>query len=67
MHNRFGLKRGGIQIQVTNTIGGKVTSQPGEWPHTCLVLKNDNFQTFLLGGATLIAPKTVVTAAHIVR
>ena len=65
--NQWGVKRGGVKVIVTNTLGGEVTSQPGEWPHTCVILHKDNLNLDLLGGASLIAPKTVVTAAHILK
>ena len=42
-----------------------VFSQFGEWPHACMVLKTDTEE--FLGGASLIALKIVITAAHIVR
>ena len=67
-HNRFGLKRGGIQISFTQSNGKPVTSQEGEWPHTCLILMTDQdgVRKRLVGGASLIAPKVIITAAHIV-
>ena len=68
-HNQFGLKRGGVGVSYTHSNGKPVTSQEGEWPHTCLILKIENggLQERLVGGASLIAPKVVVTAAHIIR
>jgi hypothetical protein len=41
------------------------STQEGEWPYTCAIFKkntkgNDEF----VGGATLIAPGVLVTAAH---
>ena len=43
----------------------KGTAGFGEWPHACLLAnKADNS---ILGGATLIAPGVVVTAAHKLR
>ena len=69
IHNQFGLKRGGVGVSYTHSNGKPVTSQEGEWPHTCLILKIENggLQERLVGGASLIAPKVVVTAAHIIR
>ena len=69
IHNQFGLKRGGVGVSYTYSNGKPVTSQEGEWPHTCLILKieNEGLQERLVGGASLIAPKVVVTAAHIIK
>ena len=69
VHNQFGLKRGGVGVSFSYSNGKPVTSQEGEWPHTCLILKIDKGlkRENLLGGASLIAPKVIVTAAHIVR
>ena len=41
---------------------GKLT-QEGEWPHICIMYENTKNESFL-GGATLIAPGVLVTAAH---
>ena len=62
VHNVNGLKRGGIPVRYVNS-NAPFPSQQGEWPHTCIILKDSE----LLGGASLIAPKIVVTAAHIIR
>ena len=61
-----GLKK---NLNWHQTLGEDVTSQPGEWPHTCVVLEknNEDLSLNLLGGASLIAPKVVVTAAHILE
>ena len=65
-HNQRGLDRGGIPTRYKSTDPKKpVFSLEGEWPHACLVLKKENDEH--LGGASLTAPKIVVTAAHIVR
>ena len=65
-HNQRGLDRGGVPTRYTSNDPNKpVFSLEGEWPHACLVLKKENDE--LLGGASLIAPKIVVTSAHIVR
>ena len=66
--NRHGLKRGGVSVAFTHANGKPVTSQEGEWPHTCLILKieEDGVGERLVGGASLIAPKVIITAAHIV-
>ena len=37
----------------------------GEWPHSCLLLDTSkNKQGDFVGGATLIAPGVIITAAH---
>jgi len=64
VHNRAGLKRGGVSVSFEHSNGKPVTSQEGEWPHTCLILESESER--LVGGASLIAPKIVVTAAHII-
>jgi len=63
------LKRGGVAVQYEPSTGKQITSQEGEWPHTCLILMIDNerLQETLVGGASLIAPKVAVTAAHIIK
>ena len=38
---------------------GKLT-QGGKWPHICIMYNVNSY----LGGATLIAPGVLVTAAH---
>ena len=62
-----GLKKKDLKWHLT--LGEDVTSQPGEWPHTCVVLENnkEDWSLNLLGGASLIAPKIIVTAAHILE
>jgi hypothetical protein len=69
VHNPQGLKRGGVAVKYEPSTGKQVTSQEGEWPHTCLILMIDNggLQETLIGGASLIAPKVAVTAAHKIR
>ena len=43
---------------------GKLT-QRGEWPHICIMYNvNIKNETSSIGGATLIAPGVLVTAAH---
>ena len=69
IHTPQGLDRGGVAIRFEPSTNKKVTSQEGEWPHTCLILMvdYDGLQETLVGGASLIAPKVAVTAAHIIR
>jgi hypothetical protein len=40
-----------------------ISSQEGEWPHACLIFHKDK----VIGGASLITPKVLVTAAHILE
>ena len=43
-------------------------TQFGEWPHVCMIMKkNTAGSDAFLGGASLIAPGIVVTAAHKVK
>ena len=42
VHNPQGLKRGGVAVRYEPSTGKEVTSQEGEWPHTCLILKIEN-------------------------
>ena len=65
-HNKFGLQYGGVPVRFNQANGKPVTSQEGEWPHTCLILKVDEqgLSKELVGGASLIAPKVIITAAH---
>ena len=49
-------------------LGDDKSTQEGEWPHVCTLFKkntkgNDEF----LGGASLIAPRVLVTAAHKIK
>jgi len=54
-HNPTGL---GTEAKVPQD--GEKSTSFGEWPFVCLLYQNDN----LLGGASLIAPGVVLTAAH---
>ena len=54
-HNENGSADNRIQIKVPG-----ISSQEGEWPHMCLIFENGD----IIGGASLIAPKVLVTAAH---
>ena len=62
VHNSNGLSR---VKYVSSDPNKPVSSQFGEWPHACIVLKAENEE--FVGGASLITPKTVVTAAHIIK
>ena len=68
----------GIEIRVANQVSSTFT-QFGEWPHMCMILRVSRrktggpdgsfaspgfFQESLVGGASLIAPGIVLTAAH---
>ena len=45
-------------------------AQFAEWPHMCSIMREisigDEKFMFYMGGASLIAPNVVITAAHIV-
>ena len=55
VHNENGITQHGVTLANL-----KVSSQEGEWPHACLIFHKGTF----IGGASLIAPKILVTAAH---
>ena len=47
---------------------GKFSTQFGEWPHVCMLMKKNAIGAdAFLGGASLIASGIVVTAAHKVK
>ena len=54
-HNPNGIEINGV----SNKILG-VSSQEGEWPHTCILFHKG----VTIGGASLITPKVLLTAAH---
>ena len=55
LHNENGITQNGVTLS-----NPKISSQEGEWPHACLISHKGTF----IGGASLIAPKVLVTAAH---
>ena len=57
-HNKNGIPRYGISMKISG-----ISSQEGEWPHACLIFHKDK----VIGGASLITPKVLVTAAHILE
>ena len=53
-----------------------ISTQEGEWPHVCIILHNkDNLplptiimnEETIIGEASLIAPKVLLTAAHLLQ
>ena len=63
--------QGGIGVRIQNSDNDyKSTTQFGEWPHMCAILKKGEVGgkevNFYVGGASLIHPGIVLTAAHIV-
>jgi len=42
----------------------KTSAQPGEFPHMCIVYRDQKGSRSYLGGASLIAPNKVLTVAH---
>ena len=58
IHNANGIRQGGVQ-----TFAAGVSSQEGEWPHTCIIFNNGN----TIGSASLIASKVLITAAHLLE
>merc|ERR1712226_1070848 len=62
---------GGIGVRIQNNNNDYFgTTQFGEWPHMCAILKRGEVSgkevNFYVGGASLIHPGIVLTAAHIV-
>jgi len=63
---------GGIGVRIQNNNNDYFgTTQFGEWPHMCAILKKGEVSgkevNFYVGGASLIHPGIVLTAAHIVK
>ena len=58
IHNPNGIQQSGVATLMTG-----VSSQEGEWPHACLIFSNGN----IIGGASLIASKVLITAAHLLQ
>lgn len=65
----------GIDIRIIDSKEGNGTTQVGEWPHMCIIFYRDGEDTdftprvegdldTFIGGASLIAPGIVMTAAH---
>jgi len=55
----------GIGVRISNPQDMEFATQFGEWPHVCMIMrKNTAGSDAFLGGASLIAPGIVVTAAH---
>merc|ERR1712110_1189917 len=61
---------GGIGVRIQNNDEYSATTQFGEWPHMCAILKKGFLGgkevNFYVGGASLIHPGIALTAAHIV-
>jgi len=58
----------GISVRILDTSEDSKSAgfaQFGEWPHMCAVLNRQDLD--YLGGASLIADNTILTAAHILR
>ena len=59
VHNPNGIRGpGGITIRQFGA-----SSQEGEWPHACLLFNGNR----AIGGASLINPQVLVTAAHLLE
>ena len=55
----------GLDIRVTKPSDREFATQFGEWPHACLLYKLNSLNNYeFVGGASLIAPGVVLTAAH---
>ena len=63
---------GGIGIKIKNPQDGEQATDFGEWPHVCILYEvtsnsRSGEELKFLGGASLIAPGVVITAAHKVQ
>ena len=58
IHNEYGVSQNDVKQRIRG-----ISSQEGEWPHACIIFHKGQ----LIGGASLIAPKVLVTAAHILE
>ena len=58
IHNPNGLARGGVTAKMEGA-----STQEGEWPHACLIFN----EGATIGGASLIAPGVLLTAAHLLE
>ena len=57
--------KNGLDIRVTQPTDKKFATQFGEWPHVCLLYKINSLGNYeFVGGASLISPGTILTAAH---
>ena len=57
----------GSGLRIINPVEGKEATQFGEWPHACILFRktpNERDDLEFIGGASLIAPGIVITAAH---
>ena len=61
----------GVFVTNTNPIEKEFATQFGEWPFVCLLYKvgviGDSTKDIYVGGASLVAPGVLVTAAHTVQ
>ena len=54
----------GLNFITRTELGEKIT-QEGEWPHVCTIFKKNSLgNNEFVGGASLIAPGVLITAAH---
>ena len=57
--------KNGLDIRVTQPTDKEFATQFGEWPHACLLYKINRFDNYeFIGGASLISPGVILTAAH---
>ena len=52
----------GLGLRIENQVDGEFATQFGEWVHVCSI--NELGSEKLLGGASIIAPGVIITAAH---
>ena len=58
LHNPEGIHKDGSKKKM-----GRRPTHEGEWPHTCVILHKN--KEIIIGEASLIAPKVLLTAAHL--
>ena len=58
VHNKEGIGFGRLDVFAKNP--EKFTTHFGEWPHHCIIFQSGIYR----GGASMIAPGVILTAAH---
>ena len=69
-NRRCGRRNQGFTPRISDE-EGKEDATFAEWPHMCIVLRRVKIsgveQTYYVGGASLISPAVILTAAHILK
>ena len=62
-NHECGVRRTSSELQTRQDLL-RTDTEEGEWPHMCAIYQVRNNQTTFVAGASLIAPKIVLTVAH---